>query len=89
MKLKKEVIISGESDSNIYYAMCAGQSHAIDRLVKLNETAYFIGKCMYEEFDEEAVAEKLIGEYEVGREEALESVRYVIEVFRKADFLSL
>lgn len=86
MKLKKEVIISSESNGGTYYAMCARKSHGIDRLINLNETASFIGRCMYEEFDEESIAVKLMDEYEVDKAEAINNIRRVIEVFRESDF---
>lgn len=57
------------------------------RLLCLNETAAFLWKCALElgEFTVESLSEKLCGEYDVSKEQALADVAQIVDEWKKVN----
>lgn len=57
------------------------------RLLCLNETAAFLWKCALElgEFTVESLSEKLCGEYDVSKEQALADVSQIVDEWKKVN----
>lgn len=67
-----------------YVAVPVGENiKNFNGIIKLNETGKDIWNALAEGLDEEAIAERLVGEYEgLDREKALEDVRKIVAKLR-------
>lgn len=83
MKLKKTFIVNHVGGETIAVPV-SGSFHGV---VKANDTGAFILECLKKETSPEAIADRLVEEYDVEREKALADVGRLIETLREIDVL--
>lgn len=88
MKLKDSVIITEVAGEYMLVEVENEAGNAFHGIIKLNETANFMAEAMREDITEEALADKVMGEYEVtDRERVLNDIRNLAAKLREVNLL--
>lgn len=79
MKLKKEFITHQSGKDNI---MVATSTKVFAGIVKSNATAAYIIECLKEDTTVDAIADKMLTEYDIDRETVISDINMIIEKLR-------
>ncbi len=86
MKIKEGFILRTVAGETV--ALPTGGMVAMDMMITLNDTGRFLWEHLQKETDEAALIEALLGEYEVGRDEAAAAVSAFVKKLEELDFLA-
>ena len=87
MKVSKDFILRQIADE--YMLVPIGQAATrFNGLISMNEIGHFIFQALSEETTEDQVADKIIAEYDVDRETALQDLREFLQQLRDLGALS-
>lgn len=86
MKIKEGFILRTVAGETV--ALPTGGVVAMDMMITLNDTGRFLWECLQKETDEAALVEALLGEYEVGRDEAAAAVSGFVKKLEELNFLA-
>lgn len=88
MKLKESVIITEVAGEYMLVEVENESGTAFHGIIKLNETADFMAEAMREDITEEALADKVMEEYDVDdRERVLTDIRALADKLREVNLL--
>ena len=76
VKEKNFIVAVNETSENFY------------GMVKLNDTAAFVFKCLEKKYSFEKIVKKVIKAYSINEETAKKDVNLILEQFKKAGFLN-
>ena len=86
MKIKDGFVTRKIGDKII--AITVGErTKDFDGMITLNETGYFIWKCLEKETDKESIANKIIKEYDISKTDAMAEIDKFITELDKNGFL--
>ncbi len=84
MKLREDVLIT-EADG--CFVAVPTQTGGFKGMIRMNETAGFLARRLQEETDERSLARALMEAYDVDEARAEESVKKLLDTFRKTGLL--
>ena len=87
MRLNKDLRLRRVKDKNFIVAVNE-TSENFYGMVKLNDTASFVFKCLEKNYSVEKIVKKVIKAYSINEETAKKDVNLILEQFKKVGFLN-